>query len=218
MRKYFSDIDLPDIYAYINEAIYGIIDGTIENISNDKASYVRDYGFYKHPHITSATFSNSTKIGNYSFYQCPSLTTATIPLTTEIGVFAFKGCPSFTNANFPNTTAIGQGVFDECTNLSYVNLPLLENVSPLIFRKCESLTIVDFPVATTIGTQAFWSSGLASLTLRSNTVCTLENADAFYFTPIEQGAGYIYVPANLVDAYKTANNWSQYANQIRAIV
>lgn len=218
MRKYLSDADLPDIYAYINDAIYGIVDGTIENISNDKAIYVRDYGFYKHPSLASATFPNATKIGNYSFYQCQSLANITIPLATEIGAFSFRECSSITNANFPNATSIGQGAFDECTNLSSVNLPLLENVSPLMFRNCESLTTVDLPVATTIETQAFWSSGLTSLTLRSNTICTLENADAFYFTPIEEGSGYIYVPSNLVDSYKTANGWSTYANQIRAIV
>ena len=56
------------------------------------------------------------------------------------------------------------------------------------------------------------------MTLRSNTVVTLGSEDAFYFTPIEDGTGYIYVPSNLVDSYKSANGWSTYANQIRAIV
>ena len=114
-------------------------------------------------------------------------------------------------------TVIGSGAFDECAVLNSVSLPLLETIEPLTFRKCESLTTVDLPVATTIRTQAFYSSGIASLTLRSNTVCTLENSDAFYFTPIEDGAGYIYVPSNLVDGYKTADSWSTYANQIMAI-
>lgn len=114
-------------------------------------------------------------------------------------------------------TAIGQGSFDECSSLTSVNLPLLETIAPLSFRKCESLTTVDLPAVTSIGTQAFYSSGITSLTLRSNTVVTLESADAFYFTPIEEGTGYIYVPSNLVDSYKAADGWSTYANQIRAI-
>lgn len=36
-------------------------------------------------------------------------------------------------------------------------------------------------------------------------------------TPIRQGTGYIYVPFTLVEAYKAADNWSTFANQIRAI-
>lgn len=217
MRKYLSDIDLPDIYAHINEAIYGIVDGTIENISNTKAIYVRDYGFYKHSSLIFASFVNATKIGDYSFYQCPALTTVDIPLVTEIGNFVFRGCAMLKNINFPNATIVGQGAFDECTGLSSVTLTKLQEVKPLTFRKCESLTTVDFPAVTSIGTQAFYGSGVTSLTLRSNTVVALENADAFYFTPIEAGTGYIYVPSSLVNSYKTADGWSTYANQIRAI-
>lgn len=210
--------DLPDICDYINEAIYGVVDGTIENISNAKATYIREYGFYKHPSLISASFANVTKVKDYAFYQCPALTTVDIPSATEIGNFAFRGCTSLEEINFPNTTTIGQGCFDECISLSSVNFPMLETIAPLSFRKCEAFTAVDLPVVTSIGTQAFYSSGVASLTLRSNTVVTLENADAFYFTPIEAGTGYIYVPSNLVDSYKTADGWSTYANQIRAIV
>lgn len=208
---------IPDIEALVYEAIYGFIDGSIENVVNGKATYVRDYAFYKHQSLTSVDFFAATKIGNYSFYQCPSLSTVNIPLAQEIGVFAFKECSSFTLVNFQNATVIGQGCFDECIALSSVNLPLVTTIEPLTFRKCESLITVDLPAATSIGSQAFYSSGITSLTLRSNTVCILESADAFYFTPIEQGTGYIYVPSDLVDSYKTANGWSTYANQIQAI-
>lgn len=210
-------VDLPDIEAFIYEAIYGIIDGSIENISNGKATYVRDYAFYQHQNLVTANFPNVTNIGNYSFYKCPSLTFVDAPSVTNIGTFAFKGCSSLITANYPYVTIIGQGAFDECTVLTSVNLPLLETIEPLTFRKCESLTTADLPVATSIRTQAFYSSGITSLTLRSDAICTLENADAFYFTPIEDGAGYIYVPPELVDSYKTADGWSIYANQIMAI-
>lgn len=208
---------MSDIEAFVHESIYGLIDGEIENISNNKATYVRDYTFYQHQSLITADFSAATSIGNYAFYKCPELTSTNVPSATNIGKFAFKGCSSLTTANYPLATTIGQGAFDECTALSSVNLPLLETVEPLTFRKCEALTTVDLPVATSIGTQAFYSSGITSLTLRSSTVCTLENADAFYFTPIEYGTGYIYVPSNLVNSYKAADGWSTYANQILAI-
>ena len=37
------------------------------------------------------------------------------------------------------------------------------------------------------------------------------------YTKISSDSGYIYVPAALVDSYKAAANWQNYADQIRAI-
>lgn len=227
LKVIFSDVshthtineitDFPDIEAFIYEAIYGLVDGSIEIITNDKATYVRDYAFYQHQNLVNANFSSATNIGDYSFYKCPKLTSINTPSVTNIGKFAFKGCSSLTSASYPLATTIGQGSFDECISLSSVNFPMLETIAPLSFRKCESLTTVDLPAVTSIGTQAFYSSGITSLTLRSNIIVTLESADAFYFTPIEEGVGHIYVPSNLVDSYKAADGWSAYANQIVSI-
>lgn len=213
----YTDNILREIQLYVQQAIYGIIDGTIESMTNDKATYVRDYGFYKHQSLTSVDFSAATKIGDYSFYQCPSLSSVDIPLAEEIGAFAFRECNSLVNISFSNVIAVGDGVFDECVNLSSVSFENLQEITSLMFRKCEALTTVNFPAVANINTQAFYSSGITSLTLSSNTVCTLESPDAFYFTPIEEGVGYIYVPSDLVDSYKAADGWSVYANQIRAI-
>lgn len=210
-------LDFPNIDAIVHEAIYGIVDGSIENISNNRAKYVRDYAFYQHQNLITANFPIATSIGDYSFYKCPVLTSVNTPSATNIGTFAFKGCSSLTSANYPLATTVGQGAFDECASLSSVNLPVVEVIEPLTFRRCENLTTVDLSAVTNIGTQAFYNSGITSLTLRSNAVCVLDNEDAFYFTPIEDGTGYIYVPSGLVNSYKVADGWSTYANQIRAI-
>ena len=196
----------------------GFIDGSTEHISNHRITNIRDYAFYQHQTLIEANFSAATSIGDYSFYKCPMITSTNIPAVETVGAFSFKGCSSLTSANYPLAITVGQGCFDECTALSSVNLPLVTEVKPLTFRKCESLTVVDLPVAANIGTQAFYDSGITSLTLRSSTMVTLENEDAFYFTPIEEGAGNIYVPSNLVADYKSADGWSVYANQIKAIV
>lgn len=210
-------VDFPDIQAFIYEAIYGFIDGSIEIINNSKATEVRDYAFYQHENLTEATFLNVQKIGNYSFYKNQKLTEVKAESVNSIGDFAFKGCSFLATANYPIANTIGRGCFDECESLTSINLLMVETIAPLSFRKCKSLTSIDFITAESIGSQAFYDSGLTSLTLRSNTVATLENADAFYFTPIEEGTGYIYVPSGLVDSYKTADGWSTYANQIIAI-
>lgn len=208
---------MTDIEAFIHNTIYGFIDGSIENITNNKAVLVRDYAFYQHQNLVTAEFPAATNIGAYSFYKCLSLESMVAQYVTNIGVFAFKGCNALESANYQLVETIGQGAFDECTVLSSVNFPLVTTIEPLTFRKCAALTTVNLPVVVSIGTQAFYDSGITSLTLCSNTVVNLENEDAFYFTPIENGTGYIYVPANLVDSYKAADGWSVYANQIVAI-
>ena len=115
---------------------------------------------------------------------------------TSIGIYAFYSCSKLTTADFPAATSIGINAFYDC----------------------KALTTANFPEATSIDSSAFSScSKLTALILRSGTMATLSNTNAFSSTPIASGTGYIYVPAALVDSYKAASKWSTYANQIRAI-
>jgi hypothetical protein len=41
--------------------------------------------------------------------------------------------------------------------------------------------------------------------------------NTFLNTPLASGTGFIYVPQDLIEAYKIDENWSQYANYFRAI-
>ena len=214
---YWNDEDKAEIAVYVNNAVYGVIDGNIENITNSKVAYVRDYGYYQHQFLQNVDFSTATSIGNYSFYRCPALSSVNVPNTKIIGAFAFKGCQAITQINFPNAISVDNGAFNECAALSSVNIPLVQSIEAMTFRQCTSLVSIDLPVVTTIKAQAFWGSSVSSVTLRSSTVCTLEDVNAFAFTPIETGIGKIYVPANLLDAYKVAENWSAYADRFAAI-
>ena len=57
---------------------------------------------------------------------------------------------------------------------------------------------------------------LTSVTCLATTPPTMET-NVFGGTPIANGNGVIYVPAESVNAYKTANRWSNYADRIQAI-
>ena len=84
------------------------------------------------------------------------------------------------------------------------------------FYKCSDLTSVSFPNVTNIDIAAFLScSNLTTIYVGTNTstVCTLSNTNAFSnCTNLTN----IYVPASLVDSYKSATNWSNYADKIKA--
>ena len=86
-----------------------------------------------------------------------------------------------------------------------------EDLINLIERDITSLSIPDG--TTKIGYGAFYNcSRLTSVTIKATTPPTLTSG-AFNDT----NNCPIYVPAESVDAYKTATNWSAYADRIQAI-
>jgi len=115
---------------------------------------------------------------------------------------------------------VGTMAFAYCTQLESVVFNKVEQVAGSAFASCTSLKKAEFfdlTHARGIYTAAFKDSGIEKLVIRGQTVCRLPNAGAFTNTPIVSGIGYIYVPDNLVDSYKTATNWSTYASQIKPI-
>ena len=55
-----------------------------------------------------------------------------------------------------------------------------------------------------------YCKNLTTLVLKSETVCTLSNINAFNNTPFASGktGGTVYVPQALIESYQTATNWS----------
>ncbi|MBO5234253.1 MAG: leucine-rich repeat domain-containing protein [Alistipes sp.] len=146
--------------------------------------------------LTSYIIPNRvTSIGNYAFYDCTSLTSVTIPNSvTSIGTYAFNYCTGLTSVTIPNSvTSIGSSAFHNCTSLTSVTIP-------------NSVT--------SIGNYAFCScSKLAEVYCKPTTPPTLGGSAVFDGNASDRK---IYVPSASVNAYKTATNWSRYADQIVA--
>ena len=194
-----------------------VIDRSIVEIRSD-ANEIGSYAFYNCLKLTTADFPMATSIGNYVFDSCSQLTTADFPMATSIGSYAFNGCSKLTTIDFPVTKFIGTYAFNGCSQLTTIDFPMVTNIGNYAFRDCSQLTTADFPMATSISRSAFYScSKLNALALRSQSLCSLGNSNAFSGTPIYNGTGYIYVPSSLLDSYKSATNWSTYATQFRAL-
>lgn len=136
--------------------------------------------------------SGNTKPSNY---QYTAMTSAVIgDCVNYIGGDAFSYCSSLTSVIIPSSvTSIGRDAFRSCTSLTSVTIP---NGMILIrdgaFASCSRLT---------------------SITVQATTPPTLTNYSAFSST----NNCPIYVPSGSVEAYKTATNWSTYADRIQAI-
>ncbi len=173
-----------------------ILQDTLTDYTNDRITRLRDSALRATDNLTSVNFPNVLIIGKEALAYNESLHTITMPALTDAG----------------------EAAFFENYELTEINLPSLKNIGLMGFMNCFALESVEFANLTDIPTQCFFDcESLVSLTLSSTTVTTLGATNAFTGTPIASGEGYIYVPTNLVDTYKTAANWSAYANQIRAI-
>ena len=115
-------------------------------------------------------------------------------------------------------TKIGNYVFNQYDTLTKADFPAATSIGSYAFNYCSKLKTANFPVATSIGAYAFYyCSNLNALILRSETMCKLSNKNAFTYTPIKSGTGYIYVPSALLASYQAATNWSTFSAQFRAI-
>ena len=177
------------------EAISALIEGTITDYSGNETS-IRERCFYGCNNLVSANFPNAKSIGSYSFSYCDSLGSLSLPLVTIIPDYGIYGCKVLTTVNLYSVEKIESRGLGNCYDLTLINLPALSEIDTYAFSHCSSLT---------------------SIIILNNNICKLNGKNAFNGTPIESGTGYIYVPKTLVDTYKSATNWTTYADQIRAI-
>lgn len=167
--------------------------------------------------ITSYSSDAVTQVGDKIFSGCNKLVSISLPNATTIGQYTFDGCIALLNVSLPSVTTIDQSAFYNC-KFTTLSLPSLITVGTSAFSQCRLLTKIFLPNVTEIKSQAFrYCDSLEAIVLnKSDTVATL-GSNAFVYSGIAAGTGYIYVPSALVDSYKAATNWSTYADQIRAI-
>ena len=167
--------------------------------TNSRITKIKDSAF-NYSYLTSVSFPNVTKIGGSAFESCTKLTSINFPKVIEIGTASFNSCNQLTSAIFPNATTINtslSGAFSFCARLVFVDLPKVTKIPKSCFN---------------------YATRLITLILRkTDAITALENISAFNNTPIKNGTGYIYVPAALLETYKTATNWVTFAAQFRAI-
>lgn len=114
---------------------------------------------------------------------------------------------------------IPNGLFTYCTKLNKVIAPNATTIGSNVFANCTALTIADFSNASsfTYNTFANDSSFIALILRKTDSITILRYTSAFTNTLIAKGTGYIYVPSALIDSYKSANNWSTFADRFRAL-
>ena len=195
----------------------GIISRTITEFKDDKIAKIGPGAFAGCKSLASVDLPNATTTEGLIFTDCTALATVNLPSLTKIGEQAFRGCKALKTISLPAlTVTTGYLGFEGCSALESVIFPVEEEVGIYSFQGCSSLKIIDLPALSKIKTGGLQCQNLIALLLRKNSVCTLENTNAFQGA-IVNGTGYIYVPSALIDSYKAAANWSNFADQFRSL-
>jgi hypothetical protein len=118
-------------------------------------------------------------------------------LCEKVGAYAFRTCMQLTSAIFPSATSVAENAFYLCSKLSFVDLPSASKIDDYAFYACRALK--------------------ALILRKSDAICKLSSTSAFSSTAIKSGTGYIYVPSALIETYKTAYQWKDFAAQFRAL-
>lgn len=203
-----NNIDLSSILNTINnlpEAGGGSVDNTYW------------YDFINN-NLTSFENSDLTSISNYGLAYKSKLTSISLPNVTTVGDRAFMSCTGCTSINLPALETTRTFIFNGMTSLEEVVLPSVTNMSHNCFVSCSKIKKVDFHKITYFGFSIFSGcTNFETLIVRTPSVAQMGSSNLLTNTKIAGGTGYIYVPDNLVDSYKTATNWSTYASQIKGL-
>ena len=184
---------------------------------NSQLTSIGEYAFYNCSGLTEVDLSNCTNltsIGDYAFSYCSGLTSISLPSSlTSIGNYAFSDCRGLTGISLPSSlTSIGNYAFYGCSSLASIEIPSsVTSIGSAVFSGCSSLTSIEIPNSvTSIGNAAFYSCrSLTTMRIEATTPPTLQSTNA-----ISTATTQIQVPMASVDAYKTATNWSNFADII----
>ena len=213
-----DSITIPEKVTSIGRSAFFSCENLISIIIPANVKSIGEHAFNRCKGLTELIISEGvTSIGYGAFLYCNSLTNITIPKgITDFGEAVFSRCEKLSNVVLTEgIESIPSNTFLYCPNLKSITLPgSVTNIGWGAFGGCTSLTSFIIPSnVTSIGEEVF--TGCTSLTDITVKPETPPVAGGIMFEDTNNCP--IYVPAGSLEAYKTAQYWSDYADRIQAI-
>ena len=171
---------------------------------------------YSHT-IKAIRIGTNTSVKQCAFAYCSSLTSLTIPSNvTSIGTSAFYNCYTLASLTIPSgVTSIGDYMVYYCLSLTSLTISSgVTSIGNYAFSTDSSLASLTIPSGvTSIGNSVFANGyGMEEYHFQGTTPPTLGTTAFSNIQPYTK----IYVPYSddhsVLEAYKTATNWSTYAS------
>ena len=150
-------------------------------------------------------------IDSYNFANCDALSWVTLDRVETIGDYVLYMCDALREIDLPEARAIGSNCFTDNSVLKSISLGCdeLETIN-YMGGNCPMLTTLHIPAGVTSITSSFNRCGaLEEIFVKALVPPTLEDS----FDSITDDAT-IYVPAESIRAYKRADGWSAFADNI----
>lgn len=200
--------------------------GQTTEIYNDRVTMIATRVFDAYSFLKSADFPNVAQVSDYAFNDCKGLETINFPKATTIGANVFGGCTALGDVTLPEATKLGTSCFYGA-GTAYLYLPVFKTIVGRELSYSNIETVRYGSIESMTGNAFYRCYRLTKIIIEHNkTVCELKSSDIFTYAYHFKGEanatynpeglkdGRIYVPDSLVDSYKSATNWSTYADII----
>lgn len=197
---------------------------------------IPNYSFNGYAALTSIKFQNTITLGEYAFRNCTALSDVDWDKIAEIGYGAFNVCTSLpSEVSIPNMTGgIAQNAFAGCTSIirfsasatsigvaAFTNCKIEEatllnavSLAAAAFNRNYQLKVVRMRDVTTFTGDVFYACSKLEAVIVDNTTPPSLSSNAFQ---VASSTFIIYVPDAALEVYKTATNWSAYADRIHPL-
>ena len=211
------------------------ITNTLTSYSNNDITAIGSYGLYGCSSLTSVSLPNVTTIGNRGFCRCTGLTSLNLPNLTTIEPYGFASCEGLTSVSLPSVTMIKQRAFSgypmslkrlSCRNalLGVWVFSILGEYQSGSLRQypLEELDIRGFLNEGETAEDGIRESHLNDITIdrlilrKNDGIVEIKATRWSSVSDIMSNANFtLYVPDNLVSAYREDANWIEYCTNIR---
>ena len=224
-----KSIEIPKSVTNIGRAAFRECTGLTNIEIPNSVTRLGSSAFFGCTGLMSITIPNSvTSIEYGTFYECTGLTSVTIGNgVRSIENSAFEGCSSLSSVHISDLTTWCEISFSSnssnplfyaqhlfLNDIEIIDLVIPNDVTGIgnfAFQNCISLKSVTIPNSVeSIGYSAFYGcTSLTSITCEAIEPPTCDNDEVFLF--VDRSIP-LYVLANSISAYKTAESWKRFTN------
>lgn len=181
----------------------------VKTVNINSAKDILSYAFYLVSSLDTINAEALKSIASYGIYGCRKLTTLNAPNVTELSNNAISNCGVIEELYFPNVSSLVGGAINSMDSLKKVTIGDA-NVVPNMLKYCPALQTLDVKTSSSIYIPITLSKALiirdiTAVPTMSNTVSELKNTLN------------VYVPDDLVGAFKDATNWSAFGDRIKPL-